>query len=64
MQGFYLMPKGAMTKHPQCFSGHDELKTDEFFPIEAYRAFYRVDKLRFARYKYTQKPQWLEGEVA
>jgi len=40
------------------------LKTDEFFPIEAYRNFYRVDKLKFARYKYTQKPQWLEGEVA
>jgi len=57
-------PAGGMTAHPQCFSGHDDLKTDEFFPIEAYRAFYRVDKLRFARYKYTQKPQWLEGEVA
>ena len=59
-----LIPDGKMTAHPQCFSGHDDLKTDEFFPIEAYRAFYRVDKLRFARYKYTQKPQWLEGEVA
>ena len=58
------LPDGKMTQHPQCFSGHDELKTDENFPIEAYRAFYRVDKLRFARYKYTQKPQWLEGEVA
>ena len=57
-------PAGGMTAHPQCFSGHDDLKTDEFFPIEAYRAFYKVDKLRFARYKYTQKPQWLEGEVA
>ena len=54
----------TLTRHPQCFSGHDELKTNEFYPIQAYRAFYRVDKLRFARYKYTQKPQWLEGEVA
>jgi hypothetical protein len=52
--------KNFMTPHPQCFSGHDDLKTDEIFPIEAYREFYKVDKLRFARYKYTQKPQWLE----
>ena len=49
-----------ITPHPQCFSGHDDLKTDENFPIEAYRKFYIVDKLRFARYKYTEKPQWLE----
>ena len=52
--------KNFITPHPQCFSGHDDLKTDESFPIEAYRKFYIVDKLRFARYKYTEKPQWLE----
>jgi len=63
-KGIDCIPSGPLTPHPQCFSGHDDLKTDEFFPIEAYRNFYRVDKLRFARYKYTQKPQWLEGEVA
>ena len=53
-----------ITPHPQCFSGHDDLKTDEFFPIEAYRKFYIVDKSRFARYNYTNKPQWMKGEVA
>jgi len=62
--GSKFIPHGSLTPHPQCFSGHDELKTDEGYPIEAYRKFYRVDKLRFARYKYTNKPQWLEGEVA
>jgi hypothetical protein len=51
-----FIPHGSLTPHPQCFSGHDDFKTDEFFPIEAYRKFYRVDKLRFARYKYTNKP--------
>ena len=56
--------KNFITPHPQCFSGHDDLKTDENFPIEAYRKFYIVDKSRFARYKYTNKPQWMTGEVA
>jgi len=65
--GTKLIPNTTnfITPHPQCFSGHDDLKTDEFFPIEAYRKFYIVDKSRFARYNYTNKPQWLEeGEVA
>ena len=56
--------KNFITPHPQCFSGHDDLKTDELYPIEAYRKFYIVDKSRFARYKYTNKPQWMTGEVA
>ena len=67
LQARWLMPwsrAGGITKHPQCFSGHDDLKTKEFFPIEAYRKFYIVDKSRFARYKYTNKPQWMTGEVA
>ena len=55
------IPHGEMTRHPQCFSGHDELKTDEFYPIKAYRAFYNVDKARFARYRYTQQPTWMKG---
>ena len=55
--------KNFLTPHPQCFSGHDDLKTDENFPIEAYRKFYIVDKSRFARYKYTQKPTWMKGET-
>ena len=56
--GRMYLPDGKMTAHPQCFSGHDDLKTDEFFPIEAYRNFYRVDKSKFARYKYTERPKW------
>jgi hypothetical protein len=55
-----LIPKGQITQHPQCFSGLDELKTDEFYPIKAYRAFYNVDKARFARYKYTERPTWFK----
>ena len=58
-------PDGKMTPHPQCFSGHDDLKTDDAWPITAYRAFYKVDKLRFARYnKGRTMPEWMKGEVA
>ena len=59
-EGRIYLPDGKRTPHPQCFSGHDDLKTDEFFPIEAYRAFYNVDKARFARYKYTDRPTWFK----
>jgi hypothetical protein len=56
----HLISEGALTPHPQCFSGHDELKTDEKYPIMAYRAFYAVDKLKFARYsKGREMPVWL-----
>jgi hypothetical protein len=59
IEGQFFIPEGKMTKHPQCFSGHDDCKTDEFFPINAYRAFYRVDKARFARYnRGRNKPEW------
>ena len=34
-----------MTPHPQCFSGHDDLKTDENFPIEAYENFILLTNL-------------------
>ena len=55
-----FLPELGITKHPQCFSGMDELKTDEFLPINAYRAFYRADKLKFARYnKGRPMPEWL-----
>ena len=51
---------GVVLHHHQCFSGHDDLKTDEDYPILAYRAFYRVDKLKFARYnKGRNMPHWL-----
>ena len=59
--GYQYLPKGgSKTKMPQCFSGLDELKTNEFYPIKAYRAFYNVDKARFARYKYTDRPAWFK----
>jgi len=54
-------PAGGMTPHPQCFSGHDDLKTNEAWPITAYRAFYIVDKMRFARYnKGRDMPTWMK----
>ena len=56
----HLIPDGQLTPHPQCFSGLDHLKTDELWPIEAYRAFYTVDKMKFARYnKGRSMPQWM-----
>ena len=61
--GVGYIPDGKLTPHPQCFSGHDDLKTEEFYPIEAYRKFYIVDKSRFARYNFTDKPQWMKGET-
>jgi len=55
-----FLPELGITKHPQCFSGHDDLKTDEFLPVNAYRKFYYVDKMRFARYnKGRYMPEWL-----
>jgi|TARA_Y100001937_G_scaffold124056_1_gene188077 hypothetical protein len=60
-KGGQFLPEFGLTKHPQCFSGHDDCKTDEFFPIVAYRAFYKVDKLRFARYnKGRPMPRWMQ----
>lgn len=55
-----------MTPHPQCFSGHDDLKTDENWPIQAYRAFYKVDKAAFAKWERGGRsmPQWMKGEIA
>jgi len=55
-----FMPEGGLTPHPQCFSGHDQCKTNEPWPVEAYRRFYAVDKLKFARYnKGRNMPNWL-----
>ena len=62
-RGIKLIPDGDITPHPQCFSGHDDCKTDEDWPIVAYRAFYTLDKSSFARYnKGRNKPQWMKGE--
>ena len=55
-----FIPDGWWTPHPQCFSGLDHLKTDEQFPIRAYREFYKADKLKFARYnKGRSMPEWM-----
>ena len=53
-----------LTPHPQCFGpNNDHLKTEENWPISAYRAFYRVDKMKFARYEKGRKmPHWMENE--
>lgn len=55
------IPEGPLTAHPQCFSGHDDCKTDEQWPIDAYRAFYKVDKAAFAKWEYggRQMPHWM-----
>tara|TARA_R110002012_G_scaffold36000_1_gene102104 strand:- start:267 stop:794 length:528 start_codon:yes stop_codon:yes gene_type:complete len=64
-KGGEFLPDLGLTKHPQCFSGHDDLKTDEFFPVNAYRDFYKVDKLSFARYnKGRQMPEWLKKGIS
>ena len=60
-RGIVHIPEGPLTPHPQCFSGHDDCKTDEDWPIVAYRAFYVVDKSRFARYnKGRDMPYWMK----
>ena len=59
--GCVYIPVGGRTPHPQCFSGHDDLKTDENWPIKAYRAFYKRDKMDFARWnKNRAMPAWLQ----
>jgi|TARA_B100000963_G_C22332286_1_gene539216 hypothetical protein len=58
--GRKMIPEGWQTPHPQCFSGLDHLKTDEQYPIKAYREFYKADKLKFARYNRGRyMPEWM-----
>ena len=58
--GRKMIPEGWQTPHPQCFSGLDHLKTDEQYPIKAYREFYKADKLKFARYNRCRyMPEWM-----
>ena len=62
LKGMVYIPEGDRTPHPQCFSGHDDLKTDENWPIKAYRAFYQRDKMDFARWnKNRAMPAWLQS---
>ena len=61
LNGMVYIPEGDRTPHPQCFSGHDDLKTEEHWPIKAYRAFYQRDKMDFARWnKNRAMPEWLQ----
>tara|TARA_R100000541_G_scaffold14337_5_gene23754 strand:+ start:309 stop:809 length:501 start_codon:yes stop_codon:yes gene_type:complete len=61
--GIGLIPKGNMkmlTVMPQCFGDHKDLKTTESYPLEAYRKFYKKDKMGFARWnKNRSMPNWL-----
>jgi len=60
LKGTPHIPEGELTPHPQCFSGHDDCKTDEDYPINAYRAFYMRDKMGFARWnKNRAMPEWI-----
>jgi len=53
-----FLPEGDMTQHPQCFGKYEILKTEEFYPINAYRMFYVHDKT-FARYNNGRdRPEW------
>ena len=62
LRGSPHIPDGKLTPHPQCFSGHDDCKTDEKYPIQAYRAFYKRDKMGFARWnKNRAMPEWLQA---
>jgi len=57
------IPDGIITEHPQCFGeGNDHLKTDEQWPIEAYRNYYRwkYDTTEWCgKYKLREIPRWL-----
>ena len=54
--------KPVHQKHP-C-TGHDDLKTDEKWPIRAYRQFYKRDKMSFARWnKNRAMPEWLQEGI-
>ena len=60
----FIPDGGLLTPHPQCFSGHDDLKTDEKWPIRAYRQFYKRDKMSFARWnKNRAMPEWLQEGI-
>jgi hypothetical protein len=63
INGTRFIPKGDMrmlTVLPQCFGDHKDLKTTECYPLEAYRKFYKKDKMSFARWnKNRPMPNWL-----
>lgn len=56
-----FIPQGKLTKHPVCFAAYDEIIKDypyEQWPVDAYRAFYSVDKPWAAWKKNRPAPQW------
>ena len=63
IEGERYIPEGDLTRHPQCFSGHDECKTDEAWPVIAYRSFYVTKIESFKRPMSYRKgreiPKWI-----
>ena len=57
------IPEGHVEKHPQCFGkGNDHFKTNEKWPIEAYRNYYRWKYYTTewcGKYKLREIPRWL-----
>ncbi len=52
------IPDGPMTRHPQCMP--TPYHKSEFWPVVAYRDYYKHDKSSMARYsKNRKKPRWL-----
>lgn len=50
------IPEGKFTDPPQCMP--DAYKRPD--TVEAYRAYYRHEKARFARWEYTVTPHWFQ----
>ena len=51
-----------MTDFPMCFYGKDPVKHNLCLvpgdPVQSYRNYYKMDKARFAKWKYTRNPSW------
>ena len=60
-EGAKLVPEGLMTRHPECFGEHTDLKSDEFWPVDSYRKFYNTKQHRF-KMTWTNRdvPYWFE----
>jgi hypothetical protein len=55
-----LRPHGPLTPHPQCMPEQYKIPDD---PVEAYRRYYVGEKLKFARWKYTDVPDWVHSII-
>lgn len=51
-------PENRFTEPPQCVSDQYKQKNT----VDAYRAYYIFEKMKFARWKYTERPGWLCAE--